>query len=277
MPKQRSAYKECRHILTTGRKCHNPALTGKPFCHHHSRQRNITGRNQRSTNSVELPPLEDHASILMAINQVVFALTHGRIEDKLAGRLLYAIQLAQNSINRIEEIDPAEMVTDYVDGRFGDIAAPAEPNAYLNSGSGNETGSEPSTGDDFAPLSAHAKTHSGHGDTCWEPTNADYPDHPEDELAPPEDQALQDPSCHPERSEGSAVAFHASGSADKPSTQPNPAPPKPDPAKAGPWDHPLLDHIVHQLQSGLSEREVAAQLARDLRSGAVPALHNPAP
>ena len=57
---------------------------------------------------------------------------------------------------------------------------------------------------------------------------------------------------------------------------PNPAPPKPGPQKSGrpktgPWDNPLLDHIVHQLQSGMSEREVAAQLARDLRSGNAPA------
>jgi hypothetical protein len=253
MPQKPSACRECRHILTTGRKCHSPALTGKPFCHHHSRQRNIAGCNQRSTNSVELPPLEDHASIRIAIDQVVFALTHGRIEDKLAGRLLYAIQLAQNSINRTEEIDPAEMVTDYVDGRFGDIAAPAEP--------GNETGSESSTADDFALLAAHAKTHPGHGDTCWEPTNADYPI----------STVIQSEFTPGERVEGPVVASQASNLADKPSAEANPAPPKPGPQKSGPWDNPLLDHIVHQLQSGMSEREVAAQLARDLRSGNAPA------
>lgn len=226
MPKQPSAYPECRHILTNGRKCHAPALTGKPFCHHHSRQRNFAGRNHRSTNSVELPPLEDHSSIVLAINQVVFALTHGRIEDKLAARLLYAIQLAQNSINRAEEIDPDELVTDYIDGRYGDIAAPAEPNAEP----GNETASEPSE-DDFAPLSEHAKTHSGHGDTCWEPTNADYERPAENAPIPTESAALQKSSCHPDESschpdaerseaEGAAVALQAPNPADEPTARP---------------------------------------------------------
>ena len=170
MPKQKSAYPECRHILTTGRKCKGPALKGRPFCHHHARQRNLSGRNQRSINSVELPPLEDHSSVVLAIDQIIFALTHRRITDELAARLLYAIQLAQNSLNRIKEVAPEEMVTDYVNGRFGDIAAPAEP--------GNESCSEPNADpadhDDFPLLSEDAKTHSGHGDTCWEPTNADY-------------------------------------------------------------------------------------------------------
>jgi hypothetical protein len=164
---QPSAYAECRHILSSGRKCHSPALTGKPFCFHHSRLRNYTGRNQRSIDSVELPTLEDQSSILLSINQVVFSLTHGRITDKMASRLLYAIQLAQNAINRAEKLDSAELVTDYLDGLYGDIVAPAEPGA--------------APGDDDPPLlSDHAKTNSGRGDTCWEPTDADYPDHRED-------------------------------------------------------------------------------------------------
>ena len=154
MPKQKSAYPECRHILTTGRKCKGPALKGRPFCHHHARQRNYSGRNQRSINSVELPPLEDHSSVVLAIDQIIFALTHRRITDELAARLLYAIQLAQNSLNRIKEVAPEEMVTDYVNGRFGDIAAPAEP--------GNESWSEPNADpadhDDFPLLSEHSDT-----------------------------------------------------------------------------------------------------------------------
>jgi hypothetical protein len=285
MPQQPSSiYPECRHILTSGRKCHSPALSGKPFCFHHSRHRNYAGRNQRSIDSVELPPLEDQSSILVAINQVVFALTRGRITDKLAGRLLYAIQLAQNSINRTESLADAEMVTDYLDGRYGDIVAPAEPEA--------KTSPETSAEDDDLPLlSEYIKIHSGHGDTCWEPTNGDYPDHPaepaEDELVPAE--AIQESSCNPEprsstvilsefttgeRVEGSVVAFQASARANELSAEPDPvpskpAPPKPGPQKVGPqkpgpWDNPLLDHIVHQLESGMSEREIAAQLSRDL-------------
>ena len=30
-------YIECRHILPNGRKCHSPALRGKPFCFHHAK------------------------------------------------------------------------------------------------------------------------------------------------------------------------------------------------------------------------------------------------
>lgn len=232
---QPSAYSECRHILTSGRKCHSPALRGRPFCFHHGRQRNLLGCNQRSINSVELPSLEDQSSILLAINQVIFALTHGRITDKMASRLLYAIQLAQNSINRAQAPDSADLVTDYLDGRHGDIVAPAEPGAE-------------STEHDPPLLSEYDKSHSGHGDTCWEPTNADYPGHPEQAATHAVETAGQQP-------------------AEQEPTPPEPKsgpqksqPQKSQPQKSEPWNHPLLDHIVHQLESGMSEQEIAAQL-----------------
>jgi hypothetical protein len=309
MPQHKSsAYKECRHILTTGRKCHSPALTGRLFCHNHARQRNYTGRNQRSINSVELPPLEDHASILIAVNQVAFALTHGRIEDKLAARLLYAIQLAQNSINRLEDVPPEDMVTDYVVGRHGDIVAPAQPETEPGTKPETKPGAEAETesastpsADDIPLLSDFELSHSGHGDTCWQPSNADYPD-PVIDARPggtrdnsPERQsrnqaadsnAEQVPEGRPNAAPlkpGPVIDARPVGTRDNspgrqsrnreadpnaevPEGRPKSNPPKPGPKNSGPWNNPLLDHIVHQLNSGMSEHEVAAQLARDLQA-----------
>jgi hypothetical protein len=161
MPKS-SASPECRHILTSGRKCHAIALRDRPFCYQHSRQRTLAADG--SYKFVKLPPLEDHASILLALNQVMRAMTANRIDDKVAGRCLYAIQLAMQTIRLIEAQPPIEQVTDYLDGRFGDTVAVTD---------------ESRTPEDlYYLLSEYEKAHSSYGDNGWEPTNADYEPEP---------------------------------------------------------------------------------------------------
>ena len=160
---------ECRHILASGQKCHFVALKGRPFCYHHARGRTIAAQNLHLDSSLILPPLEDNASILIAINQVITALSTGRIDNKSAGRYLYGIQLASQTIRRIEHQPPIEPVTDYCDGACGDTVAVAESG-----------GSQP----DPPLLSKEAKAAAIHGEPAWEPTNADL----YDRLTPEQDQ-----------------------------------------------------------------------------------------
>src|SRR6185437_105113 len=133
---------ECRHILASGQKCQLVALKDRPFCYHHARGRTIAAQNLHLDSSLILPPLEDNASILIAINQVLTALSTGRIDNKSAGRYFYGIQLASQTIRRIEQQPPIEPVTDYCDGAYGDTVAVAEPAS--NEPGSNESGSNQS-------------------------------------------------------------------------------------------------------------------------------------
>ncbi len=156
---------ECRHILATGQKCHAIALRGRPFCYHHAQARTIAARNLHLDNSLILPSLEDHASVLVAMNQVLTALSKDRIDVKTAGRYIYGIQIASQTIRCIEDLPPVEPVTDYCDGICGDTVAVAE---------------EGSNQPDPPLLSKEAKASAIHGEPAWEPTNADcYTPHPE--------------------------------------------------------------------------------------------------
>jgi hypothetical protein len=220
---QSSAVPECRHILTSGRKCHAIALRGRPFCYQHSHQRTLAA--DRSYKFVKLPPFEDHASILLALNQVTRAMTSGRINDKVAGRCLYAIQLAMQTIRHLESQPPIEQVTDYLPGRFGDTVA---------------VNDQPRTAEDLHYLlSEHERSHSSHGDNGWEPTNADYePESPKKESPEPESDDLKG-----KQRETEAAFEPVSTPIDPPErsdTHPATKPPAPSPTEpnANPADKP---------------------------------------
>lgn len=122
---QPSCYPECRHILPSGSKCHAPALRGKALCYHHYRTRDLVEANRARKRSVALPPLEDRASIQMALNQVFSALAASKIDVRLAGLYFYGINIAAQNLTRAEQFpspDPVELTIE----PSGDIlAAPA--------------------------------------------------------------------------------------------------------------------------------------------------------
>jgi hypothetical protein len=159
---------ECRHILTTGQKCHAIALRGRPFCYNHARGRTIAAQNLHLDQSLILPPIEDHASALMAMNQVLAAFAAGRIDAKAAGRYIYGIQIARQTVRDIAKLPPIDPVTDYCDGICGDTVAVASP--------GSDQPDPPL-------LSKEAKAAAIHGEPAWEPTNADL----YDRLSPEQD------------------------------------------------------------------------------------------
>lgn len=102
-------YRECRHILPTGRKCKCPAVTGQLRCHFHSTMRHHSedGLSDRKEPLI-LPSLEDVAGIQIALMQVTSALGSGRITNKQAGLYLYALQIASTLAARAEKMQPVK-------------------------------------------------------------------------------------------------------------------------------------------------------------------------
>ena len=100
-------YIECRHILTNGRKCHSPALRGKPFCFHHAKLHfhNAAARKPRERT---LPSLKDLRDIQRAAAKALEALSSPLVDTRRAGLLLYGLHLAANLSRRI----PAQRATD---------------------------------------------------------------------------------------------------------------------------------------------------------------------
>jgi hypothetical protein len=85
--------KECRHLKTDGRKCHAIALRGEYYCHFHHPRRLRAVRATKERCFLELPLLDDGASIQAAISEIMRAIAAREIDVKLAGRMLYALQL----------------------------------------------------------------------------------------------------------------------------------------------------------------------------------------
>jgi hypothetical protein len=88
-------FMECRHILTTGRKCKSPALRNQAFCYFHSGLRRYpSARVSSRQKPLCLPSLENTASIQHAITDVLNALVQGRINRRRAAFCLHGIQVA---------------------------------------------------------------------------------------------------------------------------------------------------------------------------------------
>ncbi len=109
--------RSCRHLKTNGIQCGSPALKNRPLCFFHDswKRHCQAAQNPAKDGPVfELPLLEDADSIQMAIMQVTQHLLCGRIDPKLAGLLLYALQTASCNLRRttLQPEDPQHVVID---------------------------------------------------------------------------------------------------------------------------------------------------------------------
>ena len=98
-------FNECRHIKNDGQRCRAAALKGKPYCFFHMKFDRIYKRDR-----IEMPPIEDSTSVLLAIGQVIRALNYETMDCKRAGLMLYGLQIAATVTARKEQTDPAECV-----------------------------------------------------------------------------------------------------------------------------------------------------------------------
>jgi hypothetical protein len=99
---------ECRHIKTNGLKCHSPAMRGSAFCYFHGRTRLLAPRGRKKDKPLQFPLLTDSASILRALNEVLQALASRKIDTDRAGKLFYALQMAQQAVLAVPDPQPPE-------------------------------------------------------------------------------------------------------------------------------------------------------------------------
>jgi hypothetical protein len=93
----------CKHVKANGEFCGSPALRGREYCYFHL---TVLGRRLRTQKHImkgenhylQLPTLEDANSIQMALMQVMDALLRDQIDTKVAGLLLYGLQIASSNL-----------------------------------------------------------------------------------------------------------------------------------------------------------------------------------
>ena len=114
-----SAAPRCRHIKVNGTQCGSPALRHKNFCFYHQQNRPervdcYYNPEEYPTGEITLPAFEDAHSVQTVIRQVVQMVLQKRLEQKTAGLLLYALQIASSNLKRmeLEKPQPEQVVTD---------------------------------------------------------------------------------------------------------------------------------------------------------------------
>jgi hypothetical protein len=109
-------YHECRHIMPSGSKCKSPALHESAFCYYHVNLRK-SAAPKGTFDSIKLPPLEDSCGLRIALNEVLYAVVHQRIDSKRAGLLLYGLQIAaQLNARRTDVPNPVRELCHDSDG-----------------------------------------------------------------------------------------------------------------------------------------------------------------
>jgi hypothetical protein len=88
-------FQECRHIKSSGYRCHAAALREMPYCYFHATLHRLGNPKNRPANEpLHIPALEDAGAIQIAISQIVDALGSARIDPRRAALLLSAIRVA---------------------------------------------------------------------------------------------------------------------------------------------------------------------------------------
>jgi hypothetical protein len=99
--------KECRYIKTNGLKCQSPAMRGSSFCYFHGRKRIYVARPDSKKPALQLPRLQSQSSIHIALDEVAQAIASGKLDAGRAGKLLYALQMAQETVWAARASHPA--------------------------------------------------------------------------------------------------------------------------------------------------------------------------
>jgi hypothetical protein len=104
-------FKECRHIMPSGARCHSPALRDQPCCYFHTNLRRSTApKGKFEDQSLQLPTLEDSSAVQLALTQVLGALSSSQLDARRAGLLLYGLQIAAKITARPSTRRPTDFV-----------------------------------------------------------------------------------------------------------------------------------------------------------------------
>jgi len=116
---------KCHYIRTNGTHCKSPALKGAQLCYHHQRDRKrvenfqqarglkcddyMNGHQQLQATlnpeimeSLDIPALDDAASIQVALTQMLRAICYDHISDRKAGLAIYCLQVAAMNLSRVQ-------------------------------------------------------------------------------------------------------------------------------------------------------------------------------
>jgi len=109
----------CQHIKTNGTQCGSPALKDNDFCFFHQQCRTVTFNyrgmyKDYTASEFHLPAFEDVHSVQFTLRQVIELILRHKINEKEAGLLLYALQIASCNLKRQqqEEPNPEDIATD---------------------------------------------------------------------------------------------------------------------------------------------------------------------
>ncbi len=113
--------RRCSHVKTNGTQCNSPALKLASLCFFHDRwsrtYRCMVERQMLPGEiALDLPLLEDADSIQLAIMQVTYFLSRGRLNPKTAALLLYALQTASSNLKKTT-LQPQQLQDVVVDPR----------------------------------------------------------------------------------------------------------------------------------------------------------------
>jgi hypothetical protein len=98
-----SSDQQCHHYQApTGMRCGSPAMKGEYYCYHHLVKTNYK-KNQRvlidpEVTRMEVPPIEDRASIFVALAAVIHRLAENTIDTRRAGQMIYGLQVAMRAL-----------------------------------------------------------------------------------------------------------------------------------------------------------------------------------
>ena len=118
MSNNQAAIRRCQHIKTNGTQCGSPALRDEALCFYHRESRpervEVHGENGQACGQVLVPVFEDAGSIQTMVRQVVMLVLEGKIDNKKAGTVLYALQIASSNLKRmeLEKPRPTQVVVD---------------------------------------------------------------------------------------------------------------------------------------------------------------------
>ncbi len=104
----------CRHVKADGVYCGSPALRDRKYCYYHLMERARRLRRARALRDnqpyrLEIQSLDNPYAIRAAISDIAQALAAGQLDARVAGKLLYAIQLAASTNRRIEQMEAAQL------------------------------------------------------------------------------------------------------------------------------------------------------------------------
>jgi hypothetical protein len=90
-------YPTCTHMKEDGTYCGSPAPRHRKYCYSHLAHRGRRLRRARALRDqvnyrLDLPPLEDLASVQVALSEVVQAMGSGQLDQRTGGKMLYGIQ-----------------------------------------------------------------------------------------------------------------------------------------------------------------------------------------